>query len=60
MGRLPDVSLLVQGLDNMTQSLLMSVPHVQFRMNMSHTQCLFDHNPTVMALQIYARSLFRL
>ena len=54
---LPDVSLLVQGLDGMSQSVLAQLPHVQFRMNMVRTQCGIDHNPSLQALQIFARSL---
>ena len=54
---LPDVSLLVQGLDALTSSVLGSMPHVQFRMNMVRTRCALDHNPTVVMLQTYARSL---
>ena len=34
---LPDVSLLVNGLDSLAQHVLMSMPHVMFRLNIVHT-----------------------
>ena len=54
---LPDVSLLVNGLDVMSQQLLMSLPHVMFRLNIVRTQCALDHNPTLQGLTTYARAL---
>ena len=36
---LPDVSLLVSGLDSLAQHVLMSMPHVMFRLNIVRTPC---------------------
>ena len=54
---LPDVSLLTQGLDQMCQQLLVTMPHVMFRLNIVRTQCAIDHNPTLSSLTTYARAL---
>ena len=53
----PDVALLVAGLDELASPLLAALPTVQFRVNIVRTQCQIDHSPTFEGVQSFARSL---
>ena len=53
----PDVALLVAGLDELASPLLAALPTVQLRVNIVRTQCQIDHSPTFEGVQSFARSL---
>ena len=54
---LPDVSILVAALDEITSSLLANAPLLQFRMNLVRHQCSVDHTPTLTSVLSFGKSL---
>ena len=54
---IPDASLMLRGLDGLSEQILKRHPHVNFRCSQARNSLQLDHYPTLSAVQEYAKIL---